>query len=184
MGFAAAHPPGLVNIVRGARSASTRAWHLILSNSAGGDGGPIANAPPPLLFGRRGDALVLPPFGGNSFLPLRMGRGGGAPSDAPSVLGRSPWGERRLSALHRGVLLTAPGRAFRNRLAIPAASDCRILVRRRVSSLATGRRKPVPSASSWQGAVVPPGGAPAPPGTELARLRRGRRIPCRRHDAS
>ena len=48
---------------------------------------------------------------------------------------------------------------------------------------ASDRRRRV-SASSWQEALVPPGGAPAPPECELAKLARRRRIPLRPYDAS
>ena len=40
------------------------------------------------------------------------------------------------------------------------------------------------SASSWQGSVVTPGGAPTPPGCKLAKLARGRRTSLHSHDAS
>jgi len=40
------------------------------------------------------------------------------------------------------------------------------------------------SASSWQGSVVTPGGAPSPPGCKLAKLARGRRTSLHSHDAS
>src|SRR3954469_20255417 len=49
-------------------------------------------------------------------------------------------GPARLPALHRGVFLAAPGRAFGSAL------------------------EALPSASSWRGTVVSPGGAPTQPG--------------------
>ena len=107
--------------------------------------------------------------------PPRQSEGDGAPRGATIVLDvpAFPRGNTgRHSARHPdklaqsgltcGVFLPAPGRALR-----------RVCVQRsRVS------------ASSWQEALVPPGGAPAPPECELAKLARRRRIPLRPYDAS
>src|SRR5581483_986083 len=74
-----------------------------------------------------------------------------------------------------GVFLAAPGPRFAAFRLVP---PCGL----RLRPLAGGRaRKPradlggPPSASSSRGVVVPPGGAPAPPGSVLARHARGRR---------
>ena len=64
----------------------------------------------------------------------------GTPCEARRLSLRSERRASRRSAC--GVFLTASGRAFGIALAMP-------------------------SASSWQGAVVPPGGAPTPPGCRL-----------------
>jgi len=101
------------------------------------------------------------------FSPPRSKRGDGAPRGATLVprlarRGRPLAKGARLSALHRGVLISAPGRAFRGRIA-PAC------------------RQPAPGG----GPLVPPGGAPAPPGCVgcVSHARR-RRIRSTRHGAT
>ena len=64
---------------------------------------------------------------------------------------------------------------------LPALRAASSLRRRAALSLRLGASDSRPmiastSASSWQGTVVSPGGAPTPPGGELAKLVRGRRI--------
>ena len=76
----------------------------------------------------------------------------------------SPPCDRRRGASRRstgGVFLTAPGRAFGAGSRLPPRWERRL----------TGS----PSASSWQGAVVPPGGAPTPPECGVTSPARGRR---------
>jgi hypothetical protein len=72
--------------------------------------------------------------------------------------------DARLSALHRGIFLTAPGRAFGCRFVSPPALKpipfWVALVVQSLGQAATAHRQP----SSWQGSLVTPGGAPAPPG--------------------
>ena len=80
---------------------------------------------------------------------------------------RVPFRERgRLSALHRGVFLPAPGRAFGAGFLSQGLSAFQATApegKPRRKAYSTGRPG-LPSASSWQGPVVVPGGAPAPPG--------------------
>ena len=99
------------------------------------------------------------------FLPPGI-EGDGAPSDATchfsSRIVSDAW---RLSARHRGVFLPAPGRALpTNRFALPPSRPLRRLSGQPLLPKLKADRGGPPSASSWQGAVVPPGGAPAPPG--------------------
>jgi hypothetical protein len=86
----------------------------------------------------------------------------------------APWRRAlRLPALHRGVLTPAPGRAF-GFPSLPPPCRAHVPRKDRTGGMA-GSGTSRPSASSWQGAVVPPGGAPAPPGSMLAKHARGRR---------
>jgi hypothetical protein len=118
------------------------------------------------ILGGAGYAVTLPGFRrARSFAP-RIKRGDGAPRGASVFrLAAFPFGERgRLSALHRDVFLTAPGRAFRL-----SVSPCLRLgdsdpFWAAASSEPRASLNGPPSASSWQGTVVSPGGAPAPPG--------------------
>jgi hypothetical protein len=112
-------------------------------------------------------------------------RGGGAPSGAtkcrpfrvrlpPLRVRRALWRRAlRLPALLRGVLTTAPGRAF-GFPSLPPPRRARH-PRKDGTGAEAGLGTSRPSASSWQGAVLPPGGAPTPPGSLLARQTRGRR---------
>ena len=89
---------------------------------------------------------------------------------------------RRLAARHRGVLVSASGRAFCGDLSrlcstsrAPLLSPLAGGERNRGPEPRTVRDAP-PSAGSRQGAVVPPGGAPTPPecGTCVSPARRRR----------
>ena len=153
------------------RCLENRIIALVARFSGGGEGlALLANAPPPLLLwsARGAPSSPLGP------------RGSGAPKDArglrdpserlakpPGTLARrAPSALRsakgRLSALHLRHF-PAPGRA------LPANR-----------SIGSGP----PSASSWQGAVVPPGGAPAPPECGVTSPARRRRTHPAHHDVS
>jgi len=117
-----------------------------------------ANAPPPLFFGWRG-VRPRPPF---SSSPRRS-------EGKRSAVRRSNCRAlaRRGAHLAIGTLTLRRSTAafsFRRRAAL--------FVRDLANACASAAR---PSASSWRGAVVPPGGAPAPPGARLARPCSGRR---------
>ena len=100
------------------------------------------------------------PRGGH---PRRKGEGDGAPKGAqPFLCTRAlAGGAWRLSARRRGVH-AAPGRAsgWPFRLAL-GSGDGPFWA---AAARAAGKPCGSPSASSWRGVVVPPGGAPAPPG--------------------
>ena len=70
--------------------------------------------------------------------------------------------ERRLPALHAAIAVVNHDRRRAALFVRDFAGVCTPAAR--------------PSASSWRGAVVPPGGAPAPPGARLAKPCSGRRI--------
>ena len=94
----------------------------------------------------------------------RHKRGGGAPSGAASLSVRASLpmhGASRRAT--RGVLTAAPGRAFGSALGVPFGPLLPPPSTGETADL-LGRPSRPPSASSSQGAVVPPGGAPAPPG--------------------
>jgi len=131
----------------------------------------FGRASSPLFFAARGRRLPV--------LALGQCRGDGAPKGASSrLVSRTVAGAWRLSALHRGVC-AAPGRAsclplrpaVRPSAPVPLSGLSRI----RASSRPRGR----PSASSSQGIVLSPGGAPAPPG-DTAHVRPRPRAPHRR----
>ena len=73
-------------------------------------------------------------------------------------------------------------------LGASSAAFCQRRAALRAGCFAAGpnvsRARRIRSASSWQGSLVTPGGAPAPPECELAQLARRRRIPLRSNDAS
>jgi hypothetical protein len=73
---------------------------------------------------------------------------------------------RRIRTTKRALWRSTAAFSLRRRAALSSGSR----------GLPLGRRRSArPSASSWQGAVLPPGGAPTPPGSLLARQTRGRR---------
>jgi hypothetical protein len=117
---------------------------------------------------RRGAVLKSP----------RPSEGDGAPSGASiQFMSRIVSDACRLSARHRGVLLPAPGRAFRgrSRLASSSSAPVRLIALSRFraeASLDRLCRQP----SSWQAPLVVPGGAPAPPECRFAKPARGRRV--------
>jgi hypothetical protein len=71
-------------------------------------------------------------------------------------------GPARLPALHRGVLPYGGGPRFRGRFGTFVSGLRSAFRARHVSQTAVAEQPP--SASSWQGTVVSPGGAPPPPG--------------------
>ena len=96
---------------------------------------------------------------------------------------------RRCAGKRRSVLVMLHG--FHRAAASPAHHRQRLFGRRaalRADALPRDEKSPARatsvSASSWQEAIVPPGGAPAPPECELAKLARRRCIPLRPDDAS
>jgi hypothetical protein len=100
--------------------------------------------------------------------PICAVRDDGAPTSARSV--------RCCAAFTVQPPLGAPSAAFMRRRAAL-----------RIGCLARDEKSPArpsASASSWQGSLVTPGGAPVPPECELAKLARRRCIPLRSNDAS
>ena len=129
-----------------------------------------ATAPHPLVVAR-GLRLMSLPFAGKA-------RGDGAPISATSLGLWTPLIEApRLSALHRGVFRrtggpkTRSGPHRRRRAAHFGNAGCSFSPALPISPIPgfvaftpAAKDRTFPSASSWQEAVVPPGGAPTPPG--------------------
>ena len=103
-----------------------------------------------------------------------------------SVAASSFEGCGRLSALHRGVFTPAPGRAFGVRFVLPCGSKLPAPFGSTAHTKSRASLNGPPSASSWQGTVVSPGGAPAPPGCGgyVSSPARRRRIPPRYQNVS
>ena len=133
---------------------------------------PLANAPPPVFLAAPGTPSSLPS-------PSHKARGRSAERRILSYPRLAAWAPlakgARLSALHRGVFLPAPGRASRGRSRLPSAlprqfgsSPCRAS---EPPKAATGPRQPAPGG----GPLVPPGGAPTPPECRVTSPARRRR---------
>ena len=139
---------------------------------------------------RRRPRLRPSGFGGQAFSPSNKSRGRSAERrilSNPRLAARAPVTTgARLSALHRGVLTAAPGRAFGVRFVLPCGSKLAAPFGSTAHTEPRASLNGPPSASSWQGSLVTPGGAPAPPGCRgcVSSPARGRRIRSRQHHAS
>ena len=111
----------------------------------------------PLFFSGAGYA-VFPS------LPPQKARGWRAKRRVIAVSARALSDTWRLSARHRGVFTAAPGRAFGVRFVLPCGSKLAAPFGSTAPFEPRASRNGPPSASSWQGSLVTPGGAPAPPG--------------------
>ena len=159
--------------------------------SAGTNGCGEANAPLPLILCGAGYAVVpafaLRASAGKPSSP-RINRGDGAPSSASCSQCTCPFGHVAPLGAPSRRLTPAPGRAFgAGYLSQGLSASLSAGPRREAApqSLLDRATRP-PSASSWQEALVPPGGAPAPPGCGgyVSSPARRRRIRSHFHNAS